>query len=382
MPTKKRPKGSVKRPASRSPLAKKIAPRTQRAVGKHVVITGGTGFLGCHVAELFLRKGWRVTLLDLAALTEPGLIGNVTVVRGDVRDEKLLEKTLKDADVVVHAAAALPLAKPREIRDVTIRGTECVLEAARRLKIPRVVYICSTAVYGVPKKHPILESDPVIGVGAYGQAKIEAEEICLAYRRRGLVIPIIRPKTFIGTGRLGVFQILFDWIRRGARIPVIGSGKNRYQLLAVSDLADAIYLAATKPAAVANDTFNVGAKQFGTTGDDLNALFNVAGTGARLLPTPAAPIKFTLAVLEAMHLSPLYKWVYATADKDSFVSTEKIEQALGWRAKKSNADTLIETYEWYRQHYREYEKATGITHRVAWKQGALALARWVLSPRK
>lgn len=345
------------------------------------LITGGTGFLGCHIAARLLKAKHKVVLYDLAPLTEPGLKGKVTVVQGDVRDEATLNQAMKGVDIVIHSAAALPLARPAEILDVTVRGTEIVLAATRKNKITRFVHIGSTAVYGIPKKHPIIETDPLVGVGPYGIAKIEAEKVCERYRSKNLTVAILRPKTFIGTGRLGVFQILFDWIRRGCRIPVIGSGDNRYQLLAVEDLVEAIYLAATKPAKVANDTFNVGAKKFGKVKDDLNALFRFAGTGSTVMATPASPIKGVLAILETLHLSPLYKWVYGTADRDSFVSTAKIEKQLGWKPKYSNADTLIATYNWYRKHYKAYEKAVGITHKVAWKQGALTVARWILQKR-
>ena len=216
-----------------------------------------------------------------------------------------------------------------------------------------------------------------MGVGPYGVAKVEAEKICAEYRAKGMVIPVLRPKTFIGTGRLGVFQILFDWVRRGKKIPVLGDGHNKYQLLAVTDLVEAVYLAATAEAHKANDTFNVGAEKYGTLQEDFKEFFDFAGSGSRLRPVPALPAKAALSVLESLHLSPLYKWVYGTMDKDSFVSTDKLQRQLGWRAQKSNADALSETYAWYREHWQEYEKLTGITHKVAWKQGALKLVRWV-----
>jgi nucleoside-diphosphate-sugar epimerase len=346
------------------------------------LITGGTGFLGCHFAEYLLRLGHRVKLLDLEPLTEPALWGRVESYQGDVRNAVLVERLLTDVDVVVHAAMALPLAKPNEILSTGIEGTRTMLAAAHKAGVKRFIHISSTAVYGVPDHHPLYETDPMVGVGPYGHAKIEAEKLCNAYRKKGLVITTIRPKTFIGTGRLGVFQILFDWIRRGCAIPVIGSGENLYQLMDVRDLCDALYLAATAPAKAANDTYNVGAKKYGTVKADLTKLFRHAKTGSRVLPTPSKPIKGALAALEAVNLSPLYKWIYGTADQDSFVSIEKIEKQLGWKPKYSNADALISTYDWYRKHYAEYERATGITHRVAWKQGALKLARWVLQPHK
>jgi nucleoside-diphosphate-sugar epimerase len=342
------------------------------------LITGGSGFLGCHVAADLVKRGMKVKLLDLESLNEPELWGKVENYVGDIRNQALVESLMQDVDVVIHAAAALPLAKAKEIQAVTVRGTKIVLEAAQKNKVQRVVYISSTAVYGVPAKHPILESDKRVGVGAYGIAKIEAEKLCERFRKKKMIIPIIRPKTFIGTGRLGVFQILFDWVRRGCRIPMVGNGKNRYQLLDVSDLTSAIWLAASKPAKTVNDNFNVGAKKFETVEKDLTKFFRTVKSKSRVLGTPAGAIKKTLAFLEKLNLSPLYAWVYATADKDSFVSTEKIEKRLGWRAKYSNSETLIRTYNWYAKHWQEYEKATGITHRVAWKQGALKIVRWVL----
>ncbi len=344
-----------------------------------VLITGGAGFFGLHLANKLAAQGHTVALLDIADFDPQEYPAGVTFHRGDVRDVRLLHRLLEGMDAVVHAAAALPLWKPQEIFSVNVDGTRMVLEAARQRSVPRVVYISSTAVYGVPKKHPIEESDPLVGVGPYGVSKIEAERICERYRAMGQHVTIIRPKTFIGTHRLGVFQILFDWVHNGNRIPIIGSGNNRYQLLEVEDLVDAVILALTGPAAAANDTFNVGAKRFDTVKRDVQALCDFAGNGARVLPTPAWLVKGALRLFEALGLSPLYAWVYATADKDSFVSTEKIERALGWQPRYSNAEALIRSYRWYLEHADEIAGRSGVTHRVAWDQGILRVFRRLLS---
>lgn len=384
MPAKKPANSKSVAAKKAKPAAKKAAPKITQskpkapatAKGQTWLITGGTGFLGCHLAEYLLSQGIRVKLLDRQPLTEPSLWGRVENYQGDIRNELLLRRVMEGCDVVVHAAMALPLEKPKEIIDTGIRGTRIVLKAAHELKIPRVVHISSTAVYGIPDHHPLAETDKLEGVGPYGTAKVEAESVVAEFRKKGMAIAVLRPKTFIGTGRLGVFQILFDWVREGRRIPVLGDGGNRYQLLAVSDLVQAIWLAATRPAAVANDTFNVGAAKYGTVQQDFAEFFQFARTGSRLFPVPAAPSKAALAALESVNLSPLYKWVYGTMDKDSFVSTEKIQKQLGWQPEKSNADALKETYAWYRQHWQEYQHLTGTTHKVAWKQGALRIIRW------
>jgi nucleoside-diphosphate-sugar epimerase len=345
----------------------------------HILITGGAGFLGLHLAHKLAEQGHTLTLLDVGKFYSEEYPGGVNMHTGDVRDVKLLYHLMHNVDGVIHAAAALPLWKPHQIFATNVDGTRMVLEAARQRNVPRLVYISSTAVYGVPEKHPIEEHDPMVGVGPYGESKIKAEQICERYREMGCHVCIIRPKTFIGTGRLGVFQILFDWVHNGNRIPIIGSGNNRYQLLEVEDLVDAVILALNGPADASNDTFNVGASRFGTVREDVQALCDYAGNGARVLPTPSGPVKGALRLFEAMNLSPLYAWVYATADKDSFVSTEKIERALGWQPRYSNAEALIRSYQWYLEHYHEIEGVSGITHRVAWDQGILRVFRRILA---
>jgi nucleoside-diphosphate-sugar epimerase len=344
-----------------------------------IAVTGGAGFLGFHVADYFAARGEKCVLLDVAPYQEEDYPPGTVFLEADVRDYALLSRLLEKYEVscVVHAAAALPLWKPRDIFSVNVAGTRTVLGVARELEIPRVVHISSTAVYGVPEVHPLFEDHPLVGVGPYGESKIEAEEVCAQFRDLGLCVPVIRPKTFIGTGRLGVFQILYDWVESGCRIPMIGAGHNRYQLLEVEDLCAAIYLCATGEAEQVNDVFNVGAEEFATVREDMGALCEYAASGARVMSTPARLVKAGLALAEALHLSPLYKWVYGTADTDSFVAVDKIKQ-LGWRAQFSNAEALIRSYQWYLEHKEEASGATGITHRVAWNQGILKVFKWIL----
>jgi nucleoside-diphosphate-sugar epimerase len=346
------------------------------AEAKRMLVTGGAGFLAYHIANLLHGKSFEVSLLDIADFREGDYPQGVAFLKGDVRDRSRMIEILREGkyDVVVHAAAALPLWPKRDIYEVNVAGTRNVVELSRHFGVERVVKICSTAVYGVPIKHPIEETDPLVGVGPYGESKILAEKVCDEFRAEGYCVPVLRPKTFVGTARLGVFQILYKWVADGAWVPVIGDGYNHYQLLEVEDLVQAIELCATAPAAQANDAFNVGAKEFKTVREDVGALCEAAGTGAQVIGTPAGPIKLALAFFEAVNLSPLYKWVYGTADKDSWVSTEKIERRLGWKPKYSNSQALVRSYEWYMAHRDELDaQGSGITHRVAWKQGILGL---------
>ena len=334
-------------------------------------ISGGAGFLGLHLSRRLLADGHDVRTLDVVPLDDAELERSVDERRGDIRDRESVRKLVDGADVVVHAAAALPIQASREsIRSVNVGGTENVLRAGDDAGVRRVVFISSTAVYGVPEKHPIEEDDPLVGVGWYGESKIDAEGLC---RVAAVETTIVRPKTFIGPERLGVFEILFDWIREGRRIYTLGKGNNRYQLLAVEDLVDAIVRAGNEPKA-ARETFNVGATDFGTVRSDLQALIDHAGSSSRLQPVPVKPAEIALRGLELLRVSPLAEWHYKTAHKDSFVDVTKAQRLLGWQPRLSNRDALIETYDWYLANRGRVGEA-GVTHRVPWNQQALGLLK-------
>jgi nucleoside-diphosphate-sugar epimerase len=340
-----------------------------------VAISGGAGFLGLHLARRLLEDGHEVRSLDLAPLDDEQLEGEVEELRGDVRDEAAAARLVDGADVLVHAAAALPIRASRTaIRSVNAGGTATTLAAALEARVRRVVVvvISSTAVYGDPDHHPIGEDDPLVGVGPYGHSKIEAERLAQAFGGRGLEIVVVRPKTFVGPERLGVFEIPFDWVREGRRIPILGDGSNRYQLLAVEDLVDAV-VRCFDVGGVDGLAVNVGATRFGTVRDDLENLIGHARSGARLRPVPARPAELVLRALELARLSPLAEWHYRRAHTDSYVAVERAQELLGWEPRLSNAETLCATY-WYLANRQRLGDA-GTTHRVRWSQGVLGLAR-------
>jgi len=338
-----------------------------------VLITGGAGFFGLHMTRKCVAEGDAVTLLDIAEYHAGEYDPAVKLVRGDVRDTAKMNELIAATDVVIHAAAALPLESRKEIFSTNVDGTRNVLDLALKHKTKRFVFISSTAVYGVPDHHPLFETDERIGVGPYGESKIAAEIHCEEVRAKGLYVSVVRPKTFIGTHRLGVFQILYNWIEEGHKIPLIGNGKNRYQLLEVDDLCDAVFKAYRHPGPEANDVFNVGCAEFRTINEDVGALCQYAKSGSRVMHTPVWMVIPALQLFEALHLSPLYKWVYGTAHKDSFVSIEKAQKVLGWQPRYSESEALIRSYQWYLDNKATIAQGTGTGHRVAWAQGILAL---------
>lgn len=362
--------------------ARKPAPKAARRPATHrttsanlatptflsYLVTGGAGFLGQALVPRLLAAGVKVRILDTAPCP-PQWEGQVEYLQGDVRDAALVDKAVAGMACVLHAAAALPIHRSAKlIHTVNVDGTRNLLEASVKHGVKSFVFVSSTAVYGLHKEHPITELNRMIPVGPYGESKVEAEKVCASFRDR-LHVAIIRPKTFLGQGRLGVFEILFDWIHDGKRIPMIGKGHNKYQLLDVEDLCDAILMSSAHPKG--SDTFNVAANKFGTLRQDLTPLFEAAGHKPRFLPTPRRTTIAALFVLDKLRLSPLTKWHYGTMSSDSYVETDKAQAVLGWSPRRSNRDTLLAAYTWYHAHRDEVKNSVGTTHTVPWNQKIL-----------
>jgi nucleoside-diphosphate-sugar epimerase len=124
------------------------------------------------LANYFHQKGNQLILADINDYPK-GEYPNTDcqLIKADVRNSQAMDKLTKGVDFVIHGAAALPLSKKEEIFSTNIKGTRTVLQASLKNKVKIFVHISSTAVYGVPIKHPILETDPLVGVGPYGKAR-------------------------------------------------------------------------------------------------------------------------------------------------------------------------------------------------------------------
>ncbi|MBI3289453.1 MAG: NAD-dependent epimerase/dehydratase family protein [Elusimicrobia bacterium] len=313
-------------------------------------------------------------VVDAVEVQEPDLQGKVEFFQGDIRDQALMARAAQGMRWVVHSAAALPISRAgREFYDVNVRGTRVVLEASQAAKVERVVDLSSSAVYlGKSLPVPIDENTELCPMGDYGESKLQAERVCEEFRARGLPVNILRSRTLVGSGRLGIFQILFDWISNGKRIYILGPGDNRYQLCSASDMAEAVWLAATVPG-VLNEDFCIGAGEFRTVREDLGSLIAHAGTPSRLCSIPPWFARAALGTLDALRLSPLVDLHYKTPHKPFYFDIGKARRLLGYAPRQSNAQMLAEAYDWYLQNRASYSSRYGKTHRSALKQGLLKI---------
>jgi len=145
---------------------------------------------------------------------------------------------------------------------------------------------------------------------------------------------------------------------------ILGNGNNKYQLLAVTDVVEAIYKALISKAS--NEIFNIGAKEFGTWRSDLGFVIKADKSKAKITSFPVLPSQLLLALLEKLNLSPIAEWHYKTMPVPSYVSIAKAEKLLDWHPKKSNKELFLESYQWYKNHRNEILNREGKTHRVNW----------------
>ena len=352
------------------------------ALPHRVAVTGAAGVLGSHLVSRLIEAGCEVHGMDLR---EPPPRPGLTHISGDIRDPRAVARVVADVDALVHCAAALPSYPATQIRSVTIHGTKTVLDAARDANVPRVVHISSTAVYGLPRLVPTPEEHPRKPVDTYRAAKAEAERIAERHRAAGMCLPILRPKTFLGPGRMGLFDMLFQWAEEGRNFPVLGRGDVRIQMLGLDDLVDAVLIVLSAAPNAANDTYNIGAARFGTLREDFQAVLDAAGHGRRVVSIPARPAVNLLGLLERARLSPVYGRLLHKLLADSYVSVEKARQQLGFTPKLSNQDAILRTYRWWQARRGEPAGRRELTERIRnnpgrashepWRQGALRLAK-------
>jgi nucleoside-diphosphate-sugar epimerase len=341
-----------------------------------VLVTGGAGYFGSLLVLRLLDRRVPVRILDVHR-PDPPLQG-VEVVQGDVRDAHIVSRACEGVDVVHHNVALVPLARDKEgFWSVNEGGTRNVLEAALRTGVRKVVHMSSSAVYGAPDTNPVDEATPPNPGEEYGRAKLAAEGLCREFRTAGLDVTIIRPRTIMGHGRLGIMQILFEWVRDGAAVPVLGGGRNVYQFVHADDLADACLAAAERPGPA---DYNIGAAVFGTMLETLRGLVQHAGTGSRIVSVPMTPAAALTRLAGRAGLSPLGPYHALMYGRSLWFDIRKARNELGFTPRFGNIEMLCHSYDWYVAHRAEIlARRAGSPHSMAVRQRALKFLPRVLA---
>ena len=337
------------------------------------LVTGGSGYFGSLITQRLHAAGDSVRVLDLND-THDRLDG-VEFIKGDVRDVDAVRAAVDGVDVVLNNVAQVPLAKdPYLLRSVNVDGTVNLIEASIAAGVSKVVHTSSSAVFGVPKENPVLPTTVPSPMEAYGHAKLAAEWACLAAARDGLDVSIVRPRTILGHGRLGIFGILFEWIADGKDPIVLGDGSNRYQFVHSDDLADVCTLAAAQNGP---GIFNVGTDRFGTMRETLEAICAHAGTDATVRSLPAGRASLGMKLTAGLGITPFAPYHWMMYSKSMWFDIEHLHEQLGWTPTWSTDAMFAQSYDWFVENRSITDDARASHHRRSSKQGVLKLAKRV-----
>ena len=250
---------------------------------KHL-ITGGSGFIGNLVARRLRERGEQVRILDIwDDCTRPA---DIEFVEASILERDKVAEAMQGVDIIHHNAALVAQTNAgKQYWQVNVEGSRIAAEAAAKAGVQAFIHTSSTSVFGIPPDTgPISNETPTMPVESYGKSKLAGEqvteEVC---ERHGIPLITIRPRATLGAGRLGIFQILFQWIKENRNVYVIGHGNIKFQFIHAHDLMDFYMLAID---AGKTGTFNVGTDRFGTLREDLEELIRYAGSTSKVKSLP------------------------------------------------------------------------------------------------
>ena len=341
---------------------------------KRAIVTGGSGYFGSLLCKKLLESGWEVLNIDINPPKDD--LKNYTYIKGDVNDLSKIEETFLGIDAIFHNVALVPITKSKNYEKTNLYGTKNTIELAVNNKIKSFIYTSSSAIYGVPKHNPVSEHDIPSPAESYGKSKLDAEFLLTTYSK-DINISIVRPRTILGHGRLGIFQILFDWVEKGWNIPVLGSGENIYQFVHADDLASAC-ISAEKANGL--NFYNVGAQEYCTMRETLEALCEYAQTGSKVISLPSSTFESLMNISSRLKLSPLGTYHSLMYGRSLYFDTTKITNELNWKSNFSNKKAIIDSYYHYvNRPKKHFEKKKRSPHSSPMKQGILKLLGYSLN---
>lgn len=341
---------------------------------KHVLITGGAGYFGEVLARRCLARGDRVRIFDLNRADID--IEGVEQVQGDIRDPTVVRRACEQVDIVQHNVAQVPLAKDKHaFWSVNYEGTRILLESARDAGVRKIVYTSSSAVFGAPRDGLVTRATLPAPAEEYGRAKLAGEELCRAAAKRGIDVSIVRPRTILGHGRLGIFQILFEWVFQGKDVPVFNGGHNRYQFVHADDLADACIAAAERPGL---GVYNVGAGSVGTIRELLEALISHAGSASRIKSLPMRPMEMAMGIASRLGLSPLGPYHALMYGRELYFDISDAQRELGYAPRYTSEAAICESYDWYLANRHRLKREGASQHKSVLKKRLMSITPYLL----
>ena len=340
---------------------------------KHLV-TGSSGFLGSAIVKKLVELGNEVVSLDIISNKAISKISKFYQI--DISEKSNNYKEIfKNIDCVNHNAAIVPLTKSgNDFFKSNVEGTINILNQSIKNNVSHFSHMSSSAIFGKPKPNENVDTNTFNPTGKYGKSKYLAELEVNSKKQFFQSCSIIRPRPIIGKERLGIFEILFDWVYDNKKIPVIGSANNIFQFAHTDDLVDVSIETAEKNI---SGIFNIGTDRFSTLRNDLNEAFKIIGSKSRVIGIPKSICVPPLFLLDKLKLSPLSSWHYLSYDWNFKYDTKNTFKKLEWRPKYSNVEMICEAYKWYLDN-KQNISSNNSAHRSNVKQKMLKVIKFFL----
>jgi len=298
------------------------------------LVTGGNGFIGSHLVDDLVQRGWEVVVLDLSERRYDPIPSRARFIPGSLNDTGRVIDALIGVDVVFHLSWSTihEISNQDPAADVTTNlvPTIHLLEACRHAEVGRVVFTSSGGtVYGPAIEWPITETHPLNPINGYGVTKLAVEKYLQMFKHLyGLDYVVLRPSVPYGPrqnplARQGAVAVFLNRVARGLPVTIFGDGSNTRDFFYVSDLVDAL-IAGAERKLYEHRIFNLGGVEEVSLIQLLKLIENVVGKTARVQYAPARQFDAQRIVL----------------------NTGLARQELGWHAKVSLADGLAKTWTW------------------------------------
>lgn len=310
---------------------------------KKVLITGGEGFLGTYLVDYLSKKGGHeITIFDKLSSIRVGHF------RGDILSKEDVQTVFVKHgpfQTVYHLAGAMP--SKAVSGDLTwktnVSGTINVVSEAVRSGAESFVFTSSNVTYGIPESLPVNEETPIHPLEVYGKSKAQAERELERFKKR-INVGIFRCPVITGVGRLGLQAILFEFISENRNVYVLGDGRNTYQFVDAIDVSIALELASHQKGF---DIYTIGGDGVMPLRDIYQKVIDEAQSRSKIVSLPKVPALAILSLLDKLNISPLGIYQYTMIGRSLYADTTKVKKKLGWKPKKTNADSFIENYRWY-----------------------------------
>jgi UDP-glucose 4-epimerase len=310
-----------------------------------ILITGGAGFVGSHLCRKYTLQGETVLCLDnfmngdLLNIRNLLSYSNFKLINGDIRNFDLLEKIMRDVDVVFHLAAQIhvdrSIIEPSLTYEINVLGTQNILEIARRYDVDKIIHASTSEVYGSASDAPIDENHSLDAPHPYGASKIAADRMCFAYiKTYGLNICIMRPFNLYGphqkdSGYGGAISIFIKRVFNNMPPIIYGDGTQTRDYTYIDDIVEAYDIILKYPSPLI-DPINFG------TGKEIS-INDLAGKIITIMGKNISPV----------HVDP------RPGEVQRLIADISKAKKIGWKPYHTLDEGLRKLIEWYTNYRSE-----------------------------